>query len=127
MPKKQILTGDSHPKTHGSSYADYTPQLRIDKALDNLDAETVAITADHGEAFGEYGVYRHPLGVPHPQIKRVPWTITTAKDTETYDPSFEPARERKEVSEVLEEMGYEDEDKNEPGAEDTLKREYPMS
>ena len=33
MPKKQILTGDSHPKTHGSSYADYTPQLRIDKAL----------------------------------------------------------------------------------------------
>jgi hypothetical protein len=34
MPKKQILTGDSHPKTHGSSYADYTPQLRIDKALE---------------------------------------------------------------------------------------------
>ena len=36
MPKKQILTGDSHPKTHGSSYADYTPQLRIDKALDDI-------------------------------------------------------------------------------------------
>ena len=35
--------------------------------LDNLDAERVVITADHGEAFGEYGILGHKLGSLHPR------------------------------------------------------------
>jgi hypothetical protein len=54
--------------------------------LENVDAERVVITADHGEGFGEYGVYEHPVGCPAPTIKRVPWATTTAADTGSYVP-----------------------------------------
>jgi hypothetical protein len=54
--------------------------------LENVDAERVVITADHGEGFGEYGVYEHPVGCPAPTIKRVPWAVTTASDTGSYVP-----------------------------------------
>ncbi|WP_415379377.1 hypothetical protein [Halosimplex sp. TS25] len=49
--------------------------------LENLDARTVAITADHGETFGEWGAYGHLDGLAIPQVKRVPWVETTATDT----------------------------------------------
>ncbi|PSP48877.1 hypothetical protein BRC67_12005, partial [Halobacteriales archaeon QH_3_68_24] len=32
--------------------------------LENIDADTVAITTDHGEAFGERNFYRHPVACP---------------------------------------------------------------
>ena len=38
----------------------------IEELLQSVDAEEVVVTADHGDAFGEYGVYSHPMGVPHP-------------------------------------------------------------
>ena len=34
----------------------------VQNLLNNHDAERVIISADHGEAFGEFGVYRHPVG-----------------------------------------------------------------
>jgi hypothetical protein len=52
--------------------------------LENVDADRVVITADHGEGFGEYGVYEHPVGCPAPTVKRVPWAVTTATDTGSY-------------------------------------------
>lgn len=48
--------------------------------LENVEADRVAITADHGEAFGEWGFYEHPVGCPLPAVKRVPWVETTATD-----------------------------------------------
>lgn len=55
----------------------------IEILLNNIDAEDVVITADHGELFGEFGLYSHIYGVPHPALKKVPWTKTTAKDKHT--------------------------------------------
>lgn len=52
----------------------------------NIDAERIAITADHGEAFGELGVYGHPEAFPHPVSRKVPWATTTGEDTGTHDP-----------------------------------------
>lgn len=49
--------------------------------LNNLDADRVVITADHGEGFGEYGFYEHPIACPLPAVRRVPWTETRAVDT----------------------------------------------
>jgi hypothetical protein len=49
--------------------------------LNNLDADRVVITADHGEAFGEYGFYEHPIACPLPAVRRVPWAETQAVDT----------------------------------------------
>lgn len=39
------------------------------------DFDQVVITADHGEALGEYGVYAHPRTPHHPKVRRVPWVV----------------------------------------------------
>ncbi|MFC6837279.1 hypothetical protein [Halomarina ordinaria] len=75
--------------------------------LANLDAERVAISADHGNAVGEWGVYGHPGDVLLPCIRRVPWVETTGTDTGEYDP--ETAREEENVEDLeerLRSLGY---------------------
>jgi hypothetical protein len=52
----------------------------------NMDADNFVISADHGNAVGEWGIYDHPIGFPHPSVKRVPWVETTASDSESYIP-----------------------------------------
>lgn len=54
--------------------------------LENFEAETVVITADHGEALGEWGVYGHPAGCLHPSVTDVPWVETRATDRGTLVP-----------------------------------------
>lgn len=54
--------------------------------LRNLDAERVVITADHGDAIGEFRAYGHPEGFLHPVTRYVPWAETTAADERTYHP-----------------------------------------
>jgi hypothetical protein len=83
----------------------------IELLLDNMDADTVAISADHGEAFGEYGVQGHEIGSLHPKIRTVPWVETSAVDEETYTPTIEaPETESElstdEVEEQLSALGY---------------------
>lgn len=83
----------------------------VEVLLENIDADRVAITADHGESLGEWHVYGHPTGYPHPVVKRVPWTITTATDTGSYEPEALGAEEEaemseREVNENLEALGY---------------------
>jgi hypothetical protein len=78
--------------------------------LDNFDAEKVVITADHGEAFGEWGFHSHNIACPHPSVRRVPWVETTAKDKETFEPTLEsPQRKHRiqaDVEEQLVQLGY---------------------
>lgn len=82
----------------------------IEILLDNLDAERVVITADHGEAFGEYGVLSHKLGSLHPQIRQVPWIVTSAEDHGTYQPTVEEPdnskMSRDKLDSQLEALGY---------------------
>ncbi|MFC4990431.1 hypothetical protein [Saliphagus infecundisoli] len=74
--------------------------------LDNIDGEVV-ISADHGESFGEYGVYGHPAGSLHPQIRNVPWAKTSAIDTGDYTPKFDPEHtSERDVDETLRALGY---------------------
>jgi len=54
--------------------------------LENLDADAVAISADHGEAFGKYGVYGHPTGSVHPRVRTVPWMTMSSTDHRTRIP-----------------------------------------
>lgn len=92
-------------------WAAYRENLRLvldDVAvlLANHDAETVVLTADHGDALGEWGIYDHPAGCLHPVVKDVPWVETTASDTGAYEPEVEPSAETPAVSERLERLGY---------------------
>jgi len=90
----------------------YLDELRrvldsVELLLENLDADKVVITADHGEAFGEWGMYGHWQGLPSPYVRRVPWATTTATDERTFEPSVEPQTEAKrEIDEQLEALGY---------------------
>lgn len=52
----------------------------VEVLLQNIDVDTVAITADHGECLDEYGIYGHHSYVPIPVLRRVPWYTTNATD-----------------------------------------------
>lgn len=78
----------------------------VNLLLSNVDADRVVITADHGEAFGEHGIYGHP-NVPLPTLTQVPWVETAATDHETYTPSdYETDTGRKSVENRLRDLGY---------------------
>ena len=81
----------------------------VELMLENLDAETVAISADHGNAFGEWNVYGHPKDMLLPSVRRVPWVVTDAEDTQSYEPrTTVPDRDADEdaVEDRLQNLGY---------------------
>ena len=90
----------------------YLDELRyvlddLEILLSNIDAEKVVISADHGEAFGEYSVYNHHSGSLHPKIRFVPWIVTSATDTESYSSQIEPIPQNNiSVENNLEALGY---------------------
>lgn len=113
-PLKHLAEGKVSRETVWELYLD---ELRcaldhVEVLLDSIDAETVVLTADHGESFGEFGIHRHPIGVPHPILRRVPWVEVSATDTGDYEPEYGYEAEREgstpddEVQQHLEHLGY---------------------
>jgi len=97
--------------SHDEFWDAYRENLRLvldDVAvlLENHDAGKVVLTADHGDALGELGIYDHPAGCLHPAVKNVPWVETTASDTESYEPETEPVNEDADIQERLRGLGY---------------------
>ena len=78
----------------------------VEVLLSNVDADRVAITADHGDALGEWGIYDHPVGCLHPAVRTVPWATTTATDRGTRDPDVERDAGGSDVEERLQALGY---------------------
>ena len=77
--------------------------------LSNLDAQTVVLTADHGNAFGEHGIYGHPGGVDLPCLREVPWYETAATDTHSREPSPRETTDQTTsdvVEQRLRDLGY---------------------
>lgn len=89
----------------------YTETLRavldeVAKLLKNIDANDVVISADHGNAVGEFGIYAHER-VPLPAIRKVPWCETSATNTEKYTPTTEREEEISfDLGERLKHLGY---------------------
>ena len=94
------------------AYDSYKENLRyvlddIELVLSNIDAERVVITADHGNAFGEWWAYGH--GKSHiGSVRNVPWIETSAQDEEVYIPGdgSTTAVESISVEEKLQALGY---------------------
>lgn len=105
----QYLRRTTDKKTVFNAYL-HMLRWALDEAeilLKNTDSKKVVITSDHGEAFGEYGVYQHHAGSLHPKIRKVPWCTTTATDTRSYEPQFDPEEvAERSVNETLEALGY---------------------
>lgn len=79
-----------------------------ERLLTNLDAETVAISADHGNAMGEWGTWGHPPGELVPTARKVPWVTTDARDCRSVHPDTDlhEARATADTSEQLRALGY---------------------
>lgn len=56
----------------------------VETLIKNFDGK-VAITADHGNAMGEFGLYGHPGRLAAPPIRRVPWAVTSGLGLDTYE------------------------------------------
>lgn len=80
----------------------------LNSLLRNVSAENAVITSDHGEAFGEWGMYGHMVGRPIPALRRVPWIKTSAEDTGTRTPEVEYSDQEanKDVTDRLKALGY---------------------
>jgi hypothetical protein len=80
--------------------------------LSNFDAPRTVVTADHGNAFGERGIYGHASGIALRPLREVPWAETTATDRRVYepvDPRNESGTQRANDTDVrdrLRELGY---------------------
>lgn len=72
----------------------------------NVDADRVAITADHGHMLGELGQWTHPDGCPLPVVKKVPWVVTDATDTGSYAPRTDREEIEASVEDYLRDLGY---------------------
>lgn len=55
----------------------------VDRLCNNVGYENAIITADHGNAFGEKGIYSHPSGVPIDVLRKVPWVSIKCSDNKT--------------------------------------------
>lgn len=55
--------------------------------LENVDADTAVLSADHGQALGERFLWDHRPGVRHPHVRKVPWVETSASDLEKIEPA----------------------------------------
>lgn len=98
--------------------ASYEQNLRVvlddvSLLLDNVNAEQVVISSDHGNAIGEYGIYGHPEGITMDVIRRVPWYETSATDTKQHEPkSYDKDRagdskpNTSDVKRRLQDLGY---------------------
>lgn len=92
-------------------WEDYRQNLRlvlddIGLLLENLAADNVVITSDHGNAAGEFGIYGHPDNVPLPCLLEVPWVETTATDKRTYEPNVYDTSGTLDVDSRLAALGY---------------------
>lgn len=127
QPHHPFIHRDQPPRAHQEPFAylseggdfeivweGYLGNLRlaldsVKLLLENIDAEKVAITSDHGELFGEWGLTGHGVGIPHPNLRKVPWVETTASDTKSYEPEYDRTDEQAsedELHERLEALGY---------------------
>jgi len=93
-------------------WEDYKRNLEIvleDVSLlrENIEAEKMIITSDHGNAVGERGLYGHPGGVSIPALHNVPWCETKAADRKTRDPeSYDRTNTAETTEELLSALGY---------------------
>lgn len=81
-----------------------------ERLMPNVDG-TVTLSADHGNAMGEWGEWAHPPGALGPAVRRVPWVPVECTDTQTVTPTVESIHEpvqteKGSIDAQLEALGY---------------------
>lgn len=82
----------------------------VENLITNIFAEDVVITADHGNAFGEWWQWGHPKYVEIDPVRRVPWYSTKATDKRTIEPPREESttavNKNPSIDDRLQALGY---------------------
>jgi len=81
----------------------------VETLLSNFEAERVVISSDHGQAFGEDGIWSHPCHTYVDQLTQVPWCVTSATDTQSYHPDHRETTDDEDdmtLDEKLSALGY---------------------
>lgn len=110
---KRCRDGEIEPDVLWSAYRDNLEWVldSIELLINNCDG-TVAITSDHGNGFGDWGVWGHPPGNPLDVVRNVPWMTIDTSDSGSYEPAkLGKDREAKADSDVdvraqLDALGY---------------------
>lgn len=111
-PWTKLQAGERDFETTWEYYLDNLEWVleEVKLLLNNVDAEKVIISADHGNSMGEYGFYGHRPYLPLKGMRQVPWVETSATDHETYDPetNSDIRTESTDVTreEMLKALGY---------------------
>lgn len=110
----QIADGDRTPEPVIESYRANLEYVmpHVNLLCNNVDGR-VAISADHGNALGEWGIWGHQVGTPVPGLVRVPWDVRECEDQQTYTPTRYDRISRGEVDDIdatveqhLADLGY---------------------
>lgn len=106
-PWKRLRRGELEFETVWEAYRANLEYVLEDVQLllENVDAERAVISADHGNAAGEYGIYGHPR-VPLSVVRTVPWYVTSGKDEHTHDPDLECNNQEGDIEDKLAALGY---------------------
>ena len=104
-----VVTGDIDREAWFNAYRDnlvWALEDGVDPLCERIDA-TVGVTADHGNAAGEWGIAGHPQTVAVPSVRRVPWWTRAAtrevEDVPEMDLESSTAVDREKQ---LEALGY---------------------
>lgn len=84
---EKLRTGTHTVEDFWGAYRDNLEWVLDDVSIlvENCEAR-IALTADHGNAHGEWGIWSHPPGVAVPTLREVPWIELEGRDLDTYDP-----------------------------------------
>ena len=108
-PFTYLKNGGDRERVLSNHIADleFVLETGVKPLLRNINADTVAITADHGDGFGKNWCYAHIAGDPRKQVRRVPWVETEATDHGELEPTLTPPKNVEDKTEDrLEALGY---------------------
>jgi hypothetical protein len=97
---RELRSGRYDPEEVWQDYGQnlLTVLNEVEILVENLGGDIV-VSSDHGNAFGEFGIYGHPPHAPLPSIRRVPWAKTTGKATDSYEVRGKAAMSTESVQE----------------------------
>lgn len=110
-PWDQVREGAVDPAVVIEAYRENHRFIRdhVDVVLQNVDG-TVVLSADHGNALGEFGEWGHRIHLPIPALRAVPWDRYECTDERTRIPEDDGSTvsngSETTVEEQLEALGY---------------------
>jgi len=108
-PFSYLKNGGNSDRVFSNHVSDlrFALETGVKPLLRNVDADTVAITADHGDGFGENWCYAHIAGDLRKQVRRVPWVVSEAIDHKELNPTLTPPENvENNTVDQLEALGY---------------------